>query len=179
MKKMAMAVLILVLGALSASAQDAAASLGSSGDYAKNCLYAEALGQGLLYSVNYEYMFTPHVSGRIGYTNWSVPMYLLISAGSLGYEGGPVMVNYLWGDGDHHLETGIGAVLGVMRYSGVDTIFGETLSDKYKFLPLGTATLGYRYQPREGGFLFKIGATPLFDGVRFLLTGGFAIGGTF
>ena len=96
--------MMLALGALAFSAQDAVSSTNDFGADAKNCLYVEALGQGMLYSVNYEYMFTPHVSGRIGYANWALPVSFLISSGVVNYQGGPVMVNYLWGDGDHHLD---------------------------------------------------------------------------
>jgi len=178
-RKFVMAGMILVLGTLALSAQEAASSPKDSGAYAKNCLYFEGLGQGMFYSLNYEYMFTPHVSGRIGYTNWSIPIFFLASAGVVNYQGGPVMINYLWGDGDHHLETGIGAVLGAMRYSGTDIIFGEKISVKYMFFPLGTATVGYRYQPREGGFLFRLGVTPIFNATRFVPTGGMSIGYAF
>jgi hypothetical protein len=34
---------------------------------------------------------------------------------------------------------------------------------------LYTATIGYRSQPKEGGFLFRIGFTPLFDFSDFIL----------
>jgi len=179
MRKLVVAGMILVLGTLAASAQEAVSSPKDSGAYAKNCVYFEALGQGMFYSFNYEYMFTPHLSGRVGYTNWSIPIFFLVSAGVVNYQGGPVMLNYLWGDGDHHLETGIGAVLGAARYDGVGTIFGENISVKYKFFPLGTATVGYRYQPREGGFLFKLGVTPIFNETRFMPTGGMSFGYAF
>lgn len=56
----------------------------------------------------------------------------------------PVMANYLAGRGDHRLEAGIGLLAGA---SEVNT--------------LGTATLGYRYQPQVQGMVFRAGWTPL------------------
>lgn len=55
------------------------------------------------------------------------------------------MINYFIGSGSHKLEIGGGATFG------------------YGYLG-PTLTLGYRYQPKEGGFVFKAGFTP-FDGV--------------
>ncbi len=71
----------------------------------------------------------------------------------------PVMGNYLAGRGNHRLELGAGPllVLAGQVEAGEDE---ENLEDA-GFL-LGTATFGYRYQPVMGGFVFRIGITPIF-----------------
>lgn len=56
----------------------------------------------------------------------------------------PVMLNYLPGQGQHSAELGLGVLAGASD---------ENL--------LGTATLGYRYQPPVGRMVFRIGWTPL------------------
>jgi hypothetical protein len=44
---------------------------------------------------------------------------------------------------------------------------------------VGTATVGYRYQPVYGGSVFRIGLTPFFAGGEFQLWGGISIGNAF
>ena len=43
----------------------------------------------------------------------------------------------------------------------------------------GTATIGYRYQPSNGGFLFRIGFTPFFAEDGFAASGGISLGFSF
>jgi len=43
----------------------------------------------------------------------------------------------------------------------------------------GTATIGYRYQQNDGGFLFRIGFTPLFGSGGFQPWGGLSLGFSF
>jgi hypothetical protein len=40
---------------------------------------------------------------------------------------------------------------------------------------IGTGTLGYRYQPPQGGFVFRVGITPMV-GQRLILIGGISAG---
>jgi hypothetical protein len=146
--------------------------------YTKNCLYVELLGQGILYSINYEHRFIEAVSGRIGYTKWTIPAFFFLIAGTVEMECFPVMINYLSGSGDHHFEIGLGAILGRIELSGEEIFFGSKIDGKETFA-LGTGTLGYRYQPVASGLLFKIGLTPIFNSKDAALSGGISLGYAF
>jgi len=145
--------------------------------YTKHCIYVELLGQGGLYSVNYEHRFSPSLSGRVGFTSWSLPTTFLFQVGKIDVIGFPLMLSYLTGEGNSHLEVGVGGVLGSGRWTAT-SFWGESVSDGPRTFVVGTATVGYRYQPVHKGFLFRIGATPIFgsSGVRMLggLSGGYA-----
>ena len=55
----------------------------------------------------------------------------------------------------------LGAGVDVMHFSAGASSFDATASAT-GVVPVGTATLGYRYAAADGGFLFKAGYTPLF-----------------
>jgi hypothetical protein len=105
----------------------------------------EILGNGLFYSLNYE----RHLRGewwlRLGYEQFTESDEACL--------GGtrqrkvtmlPVMLNWIQGAGNHHLEAGVGILPSVGAGLGA------------------TATLGYRYQRPGGGLLFRVGLTPLY-----------------
>jgi hypothetical protein len=142
---------------------------------ARNSIYVELLGSGILYSINYDRRFTDRVSGRAGA--------MLIGAKS--EEGEqvsvalvPVMANYLAGHGSHRLEVGAGPVF---AYAGarLDVDQFEGFEDLSAFGLFGGATLGYRYQPLRGGFTFRVGFTPLFASGAVAPTGGISFGYAF
>ncbi len=144
-------------------------------DFARNSVFLELLGNGGLYTLNYDHKFFDHVSARLGLE------YISLS----GDDGGtgtddrvtiflaPIMVNYLVGNGNSRLELGAGTYLG--GFSGdvenevVDGIGGGGF----------TGTIGYRLQPRDGGFLFRVGITPIISAAGAQLWGGLSLGGTF
>jgi len=146
--------------------------------FSKSAIYVELLGQGLLYSVNYDYRFTPHFGVRAGFTSWSIPTFAVISVGELSLTGFPITVNYLSGDGTSHLELGIGIVPMTFTMQGQDIFFGTQYEGEGSTV-LGTATLGYRAQPRDGGFVFRIGFTPLFNLKKVFPLGGLSLGVAF
>lgn len=120
-----------------------------------NAAYLELLGNGLLYSLNYDRFLTAHLTGRVG-------LFVLAAQDSDGEGSGavlatPVLVNYLFGRGNHHLETGIGATLLAGAIEDLEDEVDESFSGA-----VGTATLGYRYQRPGGGFVFRAGVTPFF-----------------
>ena len=167
---------LLLLGALplrSGSAQPAERR------YTENCVYAELFGQGILYSLNYEHRFVPSLSGRIGFTSWSMPLFFGLGGGRIDFLGVPVMMNYLTGEGSGHLELGAGII--VCRASAHAEWFWEEptgiVTEETKVL--GTATIGYRYQPSRKGMLFRIGFAPIFNSRRVLPTGGISAGWAF
>jgi hypothetical protein len=118
--------------------------------------YFEVLGQGILYSVNYDYRFRSHVSFRAGFTAWSVPSGSHFDTREL--IGFPLMLNYLSGKGNSHFELGLGILPTIKRDLGPNNP-----------AILFTATLGYRFQPIDGGLVFRVGVTPVFTFDDFIL----------
>lgn len=169
---------ILLLMALAFCRQDLLAQSANAAEYTKHCLYGELLGQGIIYSLNYEHRFINAISGRIGYTSWSFPAIFFLIEGSIELKGFPVMINYLSGKGNHHGEFGLGAFLGKVKISGTEIFWGSTIEGEKAFI-LGTGTLGYRYQPTTNGLLFKIGLTPIFNFKDAALSAGLSLGYAF
>lgn len=124
----------------------------------KNAYYVEAGGNALLYSVNYERMVVGPLSARVGIS--LVPAWIPF-VGDDGEDGGallvmvPVQAGYVFGTGNHHFEVGAGATFG---NAAVD-IGGLEGKENWVF---GTGTIGYRFQRREAGSLFRLTVTPLF-----------------
>jgi hypothetical protein len=133
------------------------------------------LGNGAVYSLNYDHMFSNSMSGRIGIMN--IPVDEATSGvdeddAKVGLTTLPIMINYLKG-GNHKLEIGGGVVVIIVSadIKEIGTIVGSGV--------VGTATLGYRYQPHAGGFNFRIGFTPIFDRSGFSPWGGLSLGYSF
>ena len=123
---------------------------------------------GWLYSVNYDHRFTKEIGFRIGFTTWSA------------YTGLPLTVNYLVGGPDSFMEIGIGVV------PGYTTLPGTTRPTRSFFAGgpskgalWGTGTLGYRYQPDSGGFVFRIAFTPFLCYGTLTPWGGISLGYAF
>jgi hypothetical protein len=135
---------------------------------ARNLLFAELLGNGGLYSLNYARFLSDDVSLRVGVDYFEVFGASIILV--------PVMVNYLGiGSGDHRLELGIGPVLATAS----ESVNSSTSVSQGGFAVGGTATIGYRYVPRDGGFTFNLGFTPIFGQGGFLPFGGMGFGAAF
>ncbi|MGH7481271.1 MAG: hypothetical protein ACRELV_03890 [Longimicrobiales bacterium] len=148
-----------------AGAQDASVT-------ARNAVYVELLGNGLLYSMNYERRFTERTAGRVG---------AMFVAGE-DEEGSdaaalflPIMANFLFGDGNHHFEAGAGLGLVLSSAEEVDVGVGGD-DDDFGAGAYGTGTLGYRYQRPGGGIVFRAGLTPVFGPEAFLPWLGVSIG---
>lgn len=116
----------------------------------QHAAYFELGGNGLLYTLNYDYRHNADWGGRAG----------LMRAGGFGATLTviPAMGNYLMelGSSSHNLELGAGLMyLGVSLDAGEEEAFG--FSDNSV---AGTGTVGYRYQPLDGGVVFRGGLTP-------------------
>ena len=112
-------------------------------------VYVEALGPGLLYSINYDQRFFKRENGfgfRIGASRYK------------GDEGEnrstvPFQVNYLFGNTGRYFELGVGTTYGGGKY--VDNAGTGNF--------IGTATIGYRRQPYQTkGLTWRLALTPLF-----------------
>ncbi len=136
----------------------------------RHALYAELLGQGVLYSLNYDYRVLDDMSLRAGFTSWTVHGFLFDDFSVTGF---PLMVNYLTGSGTSHLELGVGVI--PMTVTADDFLgFDTGTSSESRFF--GTATVGYRAQSPDGGLVFRIGLTPLFTFEQAALYGGVSLG---
>lgn len=137
-----------------------------------NSIYFEALGNGGLYSVNYDRLFTDNFGARVGFMYISEIDFFFVSEEDLLLI--PATINYLLGN-KHKFELGVGLVLASVSSTGV---FGFESGESSSNV-VGTATIGYRYQKPKGGFLFRAGFTPLFNSNGFQPYAGVSIGVSF
>ena len=174
MKRNAVILLVMVMFGKSISTAQAQDSFSSGNrDFARHGIFLELGGNGLLYSVNYDYKLADHVSVRAG------GMYVGARVRSADVRGSimvvPLMANYLLGSGSSRLELGVGVTLA--------RIAGDVGDSEGPFSESGlgsfTSTIGYRLQPRDGGFLFRIGFTPHFNGDSIEPWAGLSLGATF
>ncbi len=123
---------------------------------ARNAFYGELVGNGLIYSVNYDRLFSDAIGARIGVSYTAPEMVSLTTIPVMGYYLIPL------GSGSSKVELGLGiAVLLQPEYQS--TSFAAAPDDKLKGNSVvGTATVGYRYQRPNGGFVFRVGFTPFF-----------------
>ena len=136
----------------------------NSGRDANNSIFIEGGGPGLLYSVNYERIVEDVVGLRAGisYQSFSASA---SSGGSTASASAtfvtvPVIATYLgMTSGNHTLEVGAGGTMVFASGSASGTGIAASGSG---MLPLGTAIIGYRRQPMDGGFQFRIGLEALF-----------------
>lgn len=140
--------------------------------FIRNAIYVEGLGQGVLYSVNYDHLFTRHVDLRVGFTSWSID--LIPSVGRSYFTGVPLMVNYIVGGHINHIETGIGAIVGFTSWHR--QLFGGSQFNPGSSAVLGTATIAYRGETPGGGPMVRLAFTPFFTFKRIVPYAGISLG---
>lgn len=156
-------------------------------------LYGEVGGAGGWLSVNYEHRFgnnlNKHLSWRVGLglNTWAYSLRTYSSDGLTGQQNNffgiaslPLMINYFTdGDGSpYHFEAG----LGIVPWFGTDYTYNLVKSNDPSVFPIngyaqsswGQSTpkfrfyapvsIGYRYQPVDGGFFFKVSAMAIVGG---------------
>nr|MBS0038422.1 hypothetical protein [Saprospiraceae bacterium] len=112
-------------------------------DGAKSALFAELLGNGLLFTLNYDTRISNRfgIRGGIGYI------------GSLDGEGGiltiPINANFLLGNNGKYFEVGAGFTFVGGDFFDTDNRIATSL------------TFMYRSQPQDGGFMWRAGFAPL------------------
>lgn len=120
----------------------------------KNAFFVELLGNGLLFSANYDIRISS--DGKWG------------ARAGIGYigsidDGGvitiPIMANHLLGKDGKYFEVGAG----ITYLSATADFIDENPSDI-----IGTLSFMYRSQPVDGGFMWKIGLTPILAGGFFV-----------
>lgn len=114
---------------------------------ASTALYAELLGSGLFFSINYEHRMDQALAFRVGG----------LYGGEKAYWGFVQALGLESLAPSHHLEYGGG--IGII---GVEfTLWGYSSSGPAKphvYFPLH---VGYRFQPSDGGLVFRLGFTPI------------------
>ena len=113
-----------------------------------NGWYLELLGNGGLYSINYERRIRPKMVMRYGAANWTSEDWFSDSETRI--YAFPITTSYLVGSSKHKFELGGGILVGHRKDE----------FDKGFFLSL-TGIAGYRYEA-DGGFLFRAGLTPFY-----------------
>jgi hypothetical protein len=132
---------VLVLAPNFAAAQNA-------GDTATlNAVYLELLGNGGLYSVNYDRKVGDQLSLRAGVARWTS---IELFGGSSTFTTVPLLTNLLIGRGSHRLEVGAGVMIGSERIQE---------AQRTSLLNL-TSTIGYRFQPLTRGAFLRISLVP-------------------
>lgn len=127
---------------------------------AKNSVYAEGLGPGLLYSVNYERLVINELAVRVGLSYMSYGATAGTSSSSVTFMTFPITASYIGvSAGKHCLELGGGAT--VLYASGSASGLGAS-SEGSGVGGFGTVLIGYRIQPPNGGFQFRIGLSGMF-----------------
>jgi hypothetical protein len=159
------------------------------GREAKNAIYVDLLGPGLFYSINYDRVIMDDVSARIGFSYLSLGATVDDGAGttvsqSFAYWAVPLTVSYLGiGSKDNMFEVGGGGILMNVEGSGLVEAEGENVDAEGNIdtMLFGmTALAGYRHQPADGGFVFRVGMSPMMVfSSGFLPWGYLSLGGAF
>ena len=139
----------------------------------KNIVYMELLGSGFLYSINYErVLWTKEkkaVTARIGLSQrgsfYSKKLNELFA---------PVALSFLYGKNKSKLELGAG----LLAHSNKNGSTREEIKEHGESFPLSPpfevfpiAIIGYRFQPKTKGIVFRASFTPIVD--RLFLPGYF------
>jgi len=126
---------------------------------AQNTIYAEGLGAGLAYSLNYERRVIDELGLRAGFSYLSVSATAGSASSSSTYTTFPLTVSYL-GLHSRKATFEVGGGMTLAYASGSASALGATTSGS-GMTPYGTAFVGYRLHPVGGGFNFRIGAMAL------------------
>jgi hypothetical protein len=138
--------IVLLAFALPADAQDATAPA------RHNAAYFEFLGNGGVFSINYERAVTPSLRLRVGVASWTAQSFW--SDAETQFETFPLMLHVIPGRGAHRFEAAIGVLPG---HRGRQRDVGESGG----FVSL-TGLIGYRYEPPGRRFVFRSGVTPFY-----------------
>jgi len=123
-------------------------------------IFVEVLGNGFIYSVNYDTRFSQGFDGwggraGIGY----------IAIDDVRFTAMPFLVNYLFGKEKHFFEVGVGTTFLVASES--NGTYGPVGDRERGTGFIGAMSLGYRMEPTDGGFMFRAGLTPIFSSSTF------------
>jgi len=174
MKQYALRTIISVITLVSSLLAGSSATGQTNKDSLKrNAVYIELLGQGVLYSVNYDYRIKENIALRAGLTTYGINFFSKTNV-----TGFPMMLNYLSGKRKGHFEAGIGfmPLLAVTEENAGWFSWEDDQKKESAVGFIGNINLGYRYQPRTGGFIFRINFTPLIFQEQLWPFGGISFG---
>jgi hypothetical protein len=136
-------------------------------------VYMELLGNGLVYSFNYDQRFEKRFDG-LGFK--AGLSYFAVEGSS--FTTVPVGLNYLLGKNGKYFEMGAGAT--IVRAADNTNTFSVGDSRTVGTGAIGHMVFGYRREPVDGGFLFRASMTPLFgQGTFFPFWFGISLGYAF
>ncbi len=158
MKNFIFVIVFLMIGHSSAYSQD---------KIAINTVFFELIGNGGIYSINYDRLMSNSTSVRLGFS------YVPSSNGIYSITF-PIMLNDLEGQNNSKLELGVGAM-----FFHVSQWWFPFLDANVSSGIFICGTIGYRYQKKEGGSFFRIGFTPYYGYGFFFPCIGISIGKTF
>lgn len=175
-----------MLVAATASAQVSRSSTSKSGE----SFYAEVGGPGILFSANYDRRFTKSAFGlgaRAGlgfvtgyeYTEYTdINGYTFYRDRRRSVLTVPVQVNYIFGkpSSASAFEVGLGATFAGKKVNVFDNYYDY---NKDRSSVFGTASFMYRRMPKDGGFSWRLGFTPIFTGGYVEASGGASVGYNF
>ena len=146
---------------------------------ASNVVFAEALGSGLLYSINYERLVeTWNLGLRAGASYFTYAVSSYGSSGNLTLLTFPLVASYYLGWRSHHLQLGLGGTI-LYTKAASDSHGTQFASERSGAGVALSGVVGYRFLPRRGGISFGLGFTPLVRTSRFLPWGGADVGYVF
>jgi hypothetical protein len=159
----------------------------SEGREAKNAIYVDLAGPGLFYSLNYDRELIPNLSARIGISYLSIGASATDGSGNtasvgLSYWAVPITASYLGiGSANNIFELGGGPVIMNFSGSGLVESGDEDVSAGGSVTTVAlTGLAGYRHQPADGGFVFRVGLSPMMVlGANFLPWGYLSLGAAF
>lgn len=127
---------------------------------APNSVFAEGLGAGLAYSINYERRVIDDLGVRVGFSYMSFSATAGSSNSSSSFMTFPITAEYLGiRSGKHALELGGGMTLAYSSASSSSLGYSASGSG---VSPFGVAFIGYRLHPVDhAGFQFRVGAMAL------------------
>ncbi len=150
---------------------------------ANTSIYVEGLGPGFLYSLNVD-----HIVGdfaiRLGFSYLPLTVTTTSSYGTTSDSGSfilvPITVSYLGiGSKKNMLELGAGATI-IHVHAGAHLFgFNSSSGDSNGTLATAVALVGYRLQPPGGGFMMRVGLSPIIGSGFVIALPYIALGGAF
>ncbi|MFY7997739.1 MAG: hypothetical protein ACOVSW_03985 [Candidatus Kapaibacteriota bacterium] len=127
---------------------------------AKNTLFVEGLGNGGLYSFNFDRRLAPTWNVRLGFSNYRADAALAnVFSGAASLVVIPLIASYLYNfpESNSYLELG-GGISSLFATVSVTTVVPASAT---AYTPIPTFVIMYRIMPSEGGFSLRAGLTPL------------------
>lgn len=127
-------------------------------NFKRKTVYGELLGAGGLASINFDYRLGKNPEGiglrtGVGYFQWNNTSMVTF----------PVIVNYLIGNNGKYFDIGLGTRVGYEKMVNEEPANPDQKFEEGFRIAAPILNIGYRYQPLEGGFNFRVGFSPLLN----------------